>query len=53
MGLFTCLSDQIAAKLCIPKIVFTICDARKVRSDEFFLYLTVCYWVSDWNGSPW
>ena len=41
MGLFICLTDQVAAKLCIPKVVFNICDACKMKSDEFFLYLTV------------
>ena len=39
MGLFLCLTDQVAAKLCIPKVVFNICDARKMRSDEFFYTL--------------
>ena len=41
MGLFACLKDQVAAILCILKIVFTICDARKMRSDEFFCTLLV------------
>ena len=36
MGLFICLSDQVAAKLCVIMIVFNICDARKMNSDEFF-----------------
>ena len=35
------LVDQVTAKICIPKIVFNICDARKMKSDEFFLYHTV------------
>ena len=35
------LDDQVTAKICIPKIVFDICDARKMKSDEFFLYHTV------------
>ena len=35
------LDDKATAKICIPKIVFNICDARKMRSDEFFLYRTV------------
>ena len=35
------LVDQVTAMICIPKIVFNICDARKMKSDEFFLYPTV------------
>ena len=35
------LVDEVTAKICIPKIVFNICDARKMKSDEFFLYHTV------------
>ena len=35
------LDDQLTAKICIPKIILTICDARKKRSDEIFLYITV------------
>ena len=44
MGLFVCLTYQVAAKLCIvmPKIVFNICDVGRMRSDEFFLEHTVC-----------
>ena len=30
------LVDQVTAKIFIPKIVFNICDARKMRSDKFF-----------------
>ena len=37
------LVDQVTAKICIPKIVFNICDARKMKSDEFFQYPTVCF----------
>ena len=35
------LDDQVTAKICIPKIIFNICDARKKRSDKVFLYITV------------
>ena len=35
------LDDQVTAKICIPKIIFNICDARKMRSDEVFLYIPV------------
>ena len=38
---FYMLNDQVTAKICIPKMIFNICDARKMRSDEFFLYLTL------------
>ena len=38
---FCMLDDQVTAKICIPKIVFSICDASKMRRDEVFLYLTV------------
>ena len=31
----------LTAKICIPKIIFNICVARKKRSDEVFLYITV------------
>ena len=41
MGLFIYLTDQVATKLCISMIVFNIYDARKMKSDEFFLYHTV------------
>ena len=37
----TMLDDQVIAKIYISKMVFNVCDARKMRSDEFFLYLTV------------
>ena len=37
------LVDQVTAKICIPKIVFNISNARKMKSDEFFLYHTVCF----------
>ena len=35
------LDDQVTAKICIPKIIFNICDARKMGSDEVFLYIPV------------
>ena len=37
---FYMLDNQLAAKICIPKIIFNICDASKKRSDEVFLYIT-------------
>ena len=39
------LDDQVTAKICIPKIIFNICDVRKKRSDEVFLYITVCVFM--------
>ena len=39
IGNFHMLANQVTAKICIPKIVFSICDARKMRSDEFFLFI--------------
>ena len=33
--------DQVTAKICIPKVVLNMCDARKMRSDEFCLYIAV------------
>ena len=37
---FYMLDNQLTAKICIPKIIFNICDASKKRSDEVFLYIT-------------
>ena len=47
---FYMLDDQATAKICIPKIIFNICDARKMRSDEVFLYILV-YIISKTNFS--
>ena len=35
------LDDQVTIKICIPKIIFNICDVCKMRSDEVFLYIPV------------
>ena len=40
---FICLTDQVTAKL-----VFGICDERKMKSDELFLYHTV--YITDYNA---
>ena len=37
------LDDQVTTEICIPKIMFNICDACKVRSDEVFLYIAVSH----------
>ena len=37
------LVDQVTTEICIPKIMFNICEVRKMRSDEVFLYITVSH----------